>query len=351
MATPTWSPRQPRLTPSPGGRTTARTTFTPITITETFPEAQPVHAVDIDSDGDLDVLGGAWLSDEISWWENDGQQNFSEHSVVTDYMGTYSVDAADLDGDGDVDILGAAYIADDVSWWENDGDEGFARHILTDTLHGATYVHTADLDSDGDVDVVASAYEDDTLVWWENQGEQSFVERIITRDFEGAYSVYAADVDGDGQYSAYSNVAQATTDPCPVPIVLIPVAMRDYGPPGPPCEKSTKTATEEAVNGSDWLRYNIDLKNTGDTTATFSLSDPIPSQSDYSAGSVWGCSHSDGLITWQGVLAPGANHHCAYSVRVDDLGPGHHRQPGHGQLPDGCDPGAQHPGDGHQRQL
>ena len=79
--------------------------------------------------------------------------------------------AADLDGDGDVDVLGTAWNADDIAWWENDGDEDFTAHTLDGDFDAAAWVYATDMDGDGDVDILGVAeYDDDNLVWWENDG-------------------------------------------------------------------------------------------------------------------------------------------------------------------------------------
>ncbi len=36
-----------------------------------------------------------------------------------DIYGDIAVYAADVDGDGDMDIIGAIYHTDDIIWWEN----------------------------------------------------------------------------------------------------------------------------------------------------------------------------------------------------------------------------------------
>ena len=86
-----------------------------------FSNANSVYAVDVDGDGDMDVLGAAFNANDITWWENDGSESFTEHTIDGSFNGAYSVCAADVDGDGDMDVLGAAYNADDITWWENDG--------------------------------------------------------------------------------------------------------------------------------------------------------------------------------------------------------------------------------------
>ena len=88
-----------------------------------FDGASGAYAIDIDDDGDIDVLGTADYADDICWWENDGSENFTKHTIDSEFDGAISVYAIDLDKDGDVDVLGAALEADNICWWENDGSE------------------------------------------------------------------------------------------------------------------------------------------------------------------------------------------------------------------------------------
>ena len=163
-----------------------------------------VQAVDMDGDGDLDVLGAGQNSDEVLWWENtDGEGGaWTEHTVDGAFDGANSVEAADLDGDGDPDVLGAAWVADEVSWWENTAGDGstWSETAVDASFDGAWYVHAADLDGDGDLDALGAAATDDDIAWWENaDGDGStWTDHTVDDAFDGAYAVHAADIDGDG---------------------------------------------------------------------------------------------------------------------------------------------------------
>ncbi|NQU06814.1 MAG: VCBS repeat-containing protein, partial [Calditrichaeota bacterium] len=171
--------------------------FTEHVIVNNFNHAISTFAKDIDGDGDIDVLGAAVQDDDITWWENDGDQNFTEHVIDGNYDGAISCFAIDLDSDGDVDILGAASNADEITWWENDGDEEFTEHTIASNYNYVSCVFAIDVDNDGDIDVLGTAYSGDDITWWENDGDQDFTEHTLDGNFSGAWNVYATDIDGD----------------------------------------------------------------------------------------------------------------------------------------------------------
>jgi hypothetical protein len=169
-----------------------------------------VAAADLDHDGDLDVLSGAWHGNEIAWYENDGNAVFTEHAITTALDLVNSVVAADLDGDGDLDAVSASWNDDTIAWHENDGtpaDGGWVTHSIDTTADGAQAVSTADLDGDGDLDVLAASYNDNTIAWYENDGtplDGGWTKHVINSSALGAWGVSAADMDGDGNLDVLS---------------------------------------------------------------------------------------------------------------------------------------------------
>ena len=76
----------------------AQTTFTDHTISTSANGAKSVYAVDVDGDGDMDLLSASQNDDKIAWYENDGSESFTEHSISTSADGAYSVHADQEDG-------------------------------------------------------------------------------------------------------------------------------------------------------------------------------------------------------------------------------------------------------------
>jgi len=179
--------------------------FTNHTIAWDFDGVSSVYAIDLDDDGDVDVLGTASIADDITWWENDGNQNFTEHTINGNFDGASCVYAIDLDSDNDMDVLGTAFDGDDITWWENKGNE-IMEHTIDGSFAGASSVYAIDLDSDNDVDVLGAASGANDITWWENDGNQNFAEHTIDGDFNGAISVYAIDLDGDNDVDVLGGV-------------------------------------------------------------------------------------------------------------------------------------------------
>jgi methionine-rich copper-binding protein CopC len=79
--------------------------------------AQPrgVAAVDIDSDGDLDLTVVNGAADSVVVFTNNGSGSFTKGSQFATGDNPYAIAAADIDGDGDMDIATANYTGDNIS--------------------------------------------------------------------------------------------------------------------------------------------------------------------------------------------------------------------------------------------
>ena len=64
--------------------------------------------VDLDQDGDADLLKASDYGSTIAWWKNDGNQGFTRQIIATGFGRAKTARAADLDGDDDLDVLSVA---------------------------------------------------------------------------------------------------------------------------------------------------------------------------------------------------------------------------------------------------
>jgi hypothetical protein len=153
-----------------------------------------IQLVDLDGDGDLDVLmtNGDMFDDRllkpyhgIQWLENKGTYPFTPH-LIAHMPGVHRAVAVDLDGDGDLDIVACAFTAGSVGgaeaklpslvWLEQTKRGHFEKHTLeVGNLTHAT-LDVGDFDRDGDMDIAVGTFtlaaQKGNAGWvdiWENQ--------------------------------------------------------------------------------------------------------------------------------------------------------------------------------------
>ncbi len=182
-------------------------TFTEHVIDNDLDSARSPFGIDMNNDGDIDVVAAAFDDDTVAWYESDGADppNFVQHVITTNANGVESVFAIDLDGDNDVDVLSASNNDNTFAWYESDGADppGFTEHILTESASGAWDILGIDLDGDADIDILTSALLNDEIGWYENDGAKppTFTFHLVG---DGDTSVSAADLDADGDIDVLS---------------------------------------------------------------------------------------------------------------------------------------------------
>ena len=193
--------------------------------------AVPINSrpVDLDQDGDLDILAASRAEARLFWFENLGgpELRFEEHSIeisapegygqfrVTGFMFGF----LDFNLDGRLDVL-LSEGRHHVIWLEQpEGKtESWRMHrIGTMKPDSATGFTLADIDGDGDADIYCGSYSQGPrdrdgaevtasmalgrLAWFENPGSVAgeWVRHDITRRKRGMFDMaFARDVDGDG---------------------------------------------------------------------------------------------------------------------------------------------------------
>lgn len=185
----------------------AAASWTPFTVTTTANGASSVELADLDADGDLDIIYTAAQDDAVAWQENDGSPfdgGWAVHTVTTSAESARDAIAVDLDRDGDLDLVSASKVDNKLAWYESDGtpaDGGWATHTITTGASGTESVIAADLDGDGDPDLVSVNFFSDSLDWYENDGtpaDGGWVTHSLAAGIDEPKSVAAADLDGDG---------------------------------------------------------------------------------------------------------------------------------------------------------
>jgi hypothetical protein len=152
-----------------------------------------IQLVDLDGDGDLDVLytnGDSFDSfylrpfHSIRWLENRGGYPFEDHRLAV-MPGVHRALACDLDGDGDLDIAACSLLPDrmhdqqakkdldSLLWLEQVAGGTFVRHRLEQGLGEHPALEVGDFDGDGDIDLAVGRFGysaqvryPSLTVWW-----------------------------------------------------------------------------------------------------------------------------------------------------------------------------------------
>jgi len=178
-------------------------------ITDNADEVVSLHDIDIDGDGDIDLISGSQEDGKIAWYENDGLGNFGEQNVLVEYLSSVgAVFGSDVDSDGDIDIVARVECCT-ITWFENiNGQGNFGIRNDIATMPSPTSIYLDDMDGDGDMDIVSNSMVEDQyirIVWLRNlNGLGNFSSPQIVHTYipETNYSVVSqvnsSDIDNDG---------------------------------------------------------------------------------------------------------------------------------------------------------
>lgn len=182
---------------------------------------QNSEPVDLDNDGDLDLIVGSRGEGRIVFFENVSDNNiqFVEHTINIDgaAMGGFNLEYADINHDGRLDIIGASDKG--LIWIEHPpaiNKPWKSHYIGTFVPDSITGLEIADIDGDGNTDIIAGSYsrgprtgdgdvdKSDALGrigWFKNPGigKSNWTRHDISRRKRGMFDKFIArDMDSDG---------------------------------------------------------------------------------------------------------------------------------------------------------
>ncbi len=157
--------------------------------------ANAIEAADLDGDGHLDIISGRTSESVISLFKNDGVGSFYGQNIINsrplEYNGIRDIAAVDIDNDGDLDIVVGSRYGVNIEWFDNLNGiaDSFASRTIALNVDGVNSVFPADFDADGKIDVIYSASEGNHPVgWFKNSG-------LLTNRLNGQVIL---DVNNDG---------------------------------------------------------------------------------------------------------------------------------------------------------
>lgn len=194
-----------------------------------------LHMIDMDGDGDTDLIVRFTSTSGAILLLNDGSGNFSASGIIYPFPNhVWTIEHGDLDSDGDLDLVVGRIMVDTILVYANNGDGSLAPPVGYACLEGGPGISVVDMDADGHLDIVAT---EDYVVVLLNQKDGTF-ESYVEYDMNSfGGSVITADFNGDSYpdvlvESLFENqiaVLQNRGDGSLEPAVYYGVGMRPWG--------------------------------------------------------------------------------------------------------------------------
>lgn len=159
--------------------------------------ARDLHSVDIDGDGDNDLVVTDFYDNAVYLYKNDGLGSMTRSPVDPSISGPQRISHGDFDNDGEIDLLITSSGDSSLSVFWNDGNENFLREVIDPSLAFGLEVIGVNLTADSYIDIAAISGTGDAVVWYKNNADSTFTKTSIASLTDPSVMV-AGDIDADG---------------------------------------------------------------------------------------------------------------------------------------------------------
>jgi len=161
---------------------------------------------DIDNDGDMDIAYTSKLENRLVIIENHSNASHFQSNYLIDNPNAFQQDVenvllVDMDNNGNLDLVYED--SNDIFWRPNPlGDGNFGSPlIIANNMHDLIKIKHGDLNNDSYEDIIISAYSGNNISWFKNiDGTGNFSSELVISpaDIGFARSLHVADLDQDG---------------------------------------------------------------------------------------------------------------------------------------------------------
>jgi hypothetical protein len=152
---------------------------------------------DINHDGKTDIVSGENWYEAPHWTKH----HFRDILYTNFYIDDLTTLPLDVDGDGNVDLVTSGWFTKSLSWWRNPGKTGemWKEHPVA-TGAPIEFSFLVDLDNDGKAQEILPQFGDDhrPLAWYERDHKGGIVEHVVS-DRSYGHGIGVGDVNGDGR--------------------------------------------------------------------------------------------------------------------------------------------------------
>lgn len=151
---------------------------------------------DINGDQRLDIVSGECWYESPKWIAH----HFRELPYQDNYIDNFSDLPVDVDGDGNTDVVSCSWFSRALTWWKNPGrGEGTWAEQPIDKVSPVEFAFLVDLDLDGKPRELLPQFGDAKapLAWYEIK-EGAWIRHVVSPKSYG-HGIGAGDVNGDGR--------------------------------------------------------------------------------------------------------------------------------------------------------